>query len=121
MKVDKLREEIFRKSVKLSFWLNSREGQMFVGIFVVFLILNSSEAHAQAKSGYNGKKYGELCKRVLETVEGNFGGLLTAAAGLGAVVASAAGGFKMAWSLLVVSIGTFTLRTYQEIWFSPCG
>lgn len=84
----------------------------------MFILFSSNSAEAQ---GFDGKKYGEICKRVLETVEGKFGALLTAAAGLGALVASAAGGFRMAWSLLVVAIGSFTLRTYQEIWFQPCG
>lgn len=85
-------------------------------VFVSLYDMSISDAHA-----YSGEKFKTICQRVLDTVAGKFGSLLTATAGIGALVSSAAGGFRMAWSLLVVAIGSFTLKTYQEIWFAPCG
>ena len=63
------------------------------------------------------KKYGLICRKILTLLEDDLGALLTAMAGLGAIIASVMGGFKMAWSLLVVSIGSFVLRAYKEYWF----
>ncbi len=108
---------------KYSIWFfvkttNSKEGRLIssVGIALFLLTLYASDdAYA-----YNDKKYGQVCRNLLKELDGDFGSLLTAAAGLGAVVASAAGGFKIAWSLVVVAVGSYTLKTYQEIWFDAC-
>jgi hypothetical protein len=68
--------------------------------------------------GYDGKKFGDICKKVLEAHDdGGYGSLLTAMAGMGAILASAMGGFKVAWSLLVVAIGSFILNSYKDLWF----
>lgn len=105
-------------SIQLNSLLERDSSKAALFVCTMLILLSSNSAEAQ---GFDGKKYGVICTRILETVEGKFGSLLTAAAGLGALVSSAAGGFKMAWSLLVVAIGSFTLRTYQEIWFAKCG
>ena len=118
MMIKKLRENYFNLSLTVNSLIENNHVAVFLLVGTLVLVSTTTNADAQ---GFDGKKYGELCKRVLETVEGKFGALLTAAAGLGALVASAAGGFRMAWSLVVVAVGSFTLRTYQEIWFSPCG
>ena len=104
-------------SIKFNCILEQDFTRFLIFLFLFSYIFSSGDVEAQ---GFNGKKYGIICKRVLETLEGKFGSMLTAAAGLGAIVSSAAGGFKMAWSLIVVAVGSFTLRTYQEIWFAPC-
>lgn len=71
---------------------------------------------------YEDDDFGEICKAVMTYIEGGFGALLAAGAGLGAIVASAAGGFRVAWALLIVSIGGFILRAYLSIWFGDgCG
>lgn len=114
----KISEIYLNYSINLNAILEHDLSKFVMFACAVFYLCGANPAEAQ---GFDGKKYGEVCKRVLETVEGKFGSLLTAAAGLGALVASATGGFKMAWSLLVVAIGSFTLRTYQEIWFEKCG
>lgn len=75
-----------------------------------------------AGSGFNGEKFDETCQAILSLFEGEFGALLAAAAGMGAIIASAMGGFKMAWSLLVVSVGSFILREYKDLFFNgDCG
>ena len=74
-------------------------------------------------SGYRGIKYGEVCKRILDIhADGGYGSLLTAMAGVGAIFASAMGGFKAAWSLVVVAIGSFILDAYRTLFFGDsCG
>lgn len=63
-------------------------------------------------------KFGTICQKALSYIEGGFGALVAAIAGIGAIVASAAGGFRMAWALLVVSIGAFILREYVGLLFA---
>lgn len=57
------------------------------------------------------------CGVLLKYVEGPFGALITAAAGIGAIVAAALGGFKVAWTLVVTAVGAFILRSYMTLWF----
>lgn len=57
------------------------------------------------------------CAILLKYVEGPFGALITAAAGIGAIVAAALGGFKVAWTLIVTAVGAFILRSYMSLWF----
>mgnify|MGYP000963610699 CR=1 FL=1 len=66
-------------------------------------------------------KYAEACNYLLGLIEGPFGALITAAAGVGAIVAAALGGFKMAWTLVVVAVGAFILRAYITLFFAGCG
>lgn len=117
MKKSKFSKLVFDISVEIYSTADVYLSKVLMVAFCLYLFLDLDTASAQ---GFDGKKYKLLCGRVLDTLEGEFGSLLTGAAGLGAIVASAAGGFKMAWSLLVVAIGSFTLRTYQEIWFTSC-
>ena len=108
---------------KYSIWFfvkatNSKEGRLVSSLGVaLFLLAIYASDNAYA---YDDAKYGKVCRNLLKELDGDFGSLLTAAAGLGAVIASAAGGFKIAWSLVVVAVGSYTLKTYQEIWFDAC-
>ena len=69
---------------------------------------------------YDGQKYGTICNSVLDMADGPFGAMLTAIAGIGAIVASAMGGFKAAWACVVVSVGGFILRGYVLLFFPQC-
>lgn len=60
------------------------------------------------------------CNILLAYMEGSFGALVAAAAGVGAIIAAAVGGFKAAWALLVVSIGSFILRSYLTLYNGAC-
>ncbi len=62
----------------------------------------------------------EACKQLLSYIEGGFASLVAAAAGLGAIIAAAVGGFKAAWGLLVVSVGAFILRSYIGVFLAAC-
>jgi dipeptide/tripeptide permease len=60
------------------------------------------------------------CNILLAYMEGSFGALVAAAAGVGAIIAAAVGSFKAAWALLVVSIGSFILRSYLTLYNGSC-
>lgn len=74
-----------------------------------------SDAHA------GGGTFGFACQKMLLLVEGAFGALVAAVAGVAAILAAALGGFKMAWSLVVVSIGAFILRSWILLFQGSCG
>lgn len=65
--------------------------------------------------------YGQACNGLLALIEGTFGALVAAAAGIAAIIASAMGGFRAAWTLLVVSVGSFILRSYITLFNGQCG
>lgn len=70
---------------------------------------------------YDDSKFGLVCNKSMTYTEGGFGALLTAASGVGSVVAAATGSFRTFWALLVVSVGSFIVRNYLELWFAGCG
>lgn len=76
-----------------------------VSVMVILVFADNAFAFDDAK-------YKAVCKAAMDYIEGDFGALLTAVAGTGAIVASAIGGFKTAWSLLVVAVGAFILRNF---------
>ena len=93
---------------------------LFLITILILLILSQELAFAQAAGateGYKDDKFGKVCLSALDYLKGGFGALLSAVAGFAAIVASAVGGFRMAWALLVVSVGAFILQEYMEIWF----
>ena len=61
------------------------------------------------------------CNILVSYIEGPFGALIAAAAGVAAIIAAAMGGFKAAWCLLVVSVGSFILRSYLTLYNGACG
>jgi hypothetical protein len=88
-----------------------------LGLFGVVLIASISPHDAYAGAG----SFGVACNKMLLLIEGAFGALVAAVAGVAAVVAAALGGFKMAWSLVVVSIGAFILRSWIQLFQGSCG
>lgn len=73
----------------------------------------------EAVYAYSGT-FEDACGGVIWLAEGPFGALVTAAAGIGAIIASAVGGFKAAWCLLVVAVGAFILRSYISLFSGTC-
>lgn len=89
---------------------------------VILLGAGMSElALAEDGSGGNSGTARLACSKLLQYIEGGFGALVASAAGIGAIVAAAVGGFKAAWCLLVVSIGAFILRAYITLFNAGCG
>ncbi len=85
--------------------------------FGIVLIYGAGADIAHAGRG----TYADACNGLLSLVEGTFGAMLTAAAGVAAIIAAAVGGFKFAWSLLVVAVGSFILRSFITLFNGDCG
>ena len=92
-----------------------------IGLIVSGSMELSLAQDAGGGEGGDTERYDQACNRLLGLLEGPFGALVTVAAGVGAVIASAVGGFKMAWTLVVVSVGAFILRSYVTLFFKACG
>lgn len=90
-------------------------------VAVVALVILASSDSAIAQGQTNHPRYGQACNLLLGLMEGSFGALVTVAAGVGAIIASSVGGFKMAWTLVVVAVGAFILRAYITLFFAGCG
>ena len=90
--------------------------------FACVIALLCTVDSAFADPGYDdGAKFKEVCNKSLKYLsDDGFGALLSAGAGLGAVIAAATGSFRAAWGLLVVSVGAFILKNYVELWFQEC-
>lgn len=68
----------------------------------------------------NHERYFAACNFLLGFIEGPFGALVTVGAGIGAIIASSVGGFKTAWTLIVVAVGAFILRAWVTLFFAAC-
>ncbi len=95
----------------------SRFQRLVLGAFGMFLIMSAFAGNAYAGGG----TFGIACSKMLLLVEGAFGAMVAAVAGVAAILAAALGGFKMAWSLVVVSIGAFILRSWILLFQGSCG
>lgn len=94
---------------------------LFAGGAVLLVGGMNELASAQIAGGgvASARAYG-ACSLLLAYMETGFGALVAAASGVGAIIAAAVGGFKAAWSLLVVSIGAFILRAYITLFNAGC-
>jgi hypothetical protein len=93
-----------------------RHADLMLFTLGVGLIFIGTTQLAMAEGG----TFSQACGRILGLAEGAFGALVCAVAGVAAVVAAAMGGFKMAWTLIVVSVGSFILRSYVSIFNGTC-
>jgi len=95
-----------------------RSALILTGWFVLGLIVLMLSGADVVFAQYDDAQFQDICNRALSYVEGGFGALLASIAGVGAIVASAAGGFRLAWALIVVSIGAYILREYIGLFFT---
>ena len=102
--------------VKSSTCLQKHSNLLLFSLGIVLLYTAGADV-AHAGKG----TYAQACNGILSLVEGTFGALVTAAAGIAAILAAAVGGFKMAWSLLVVAVGSFILRAFITLFNGDCG
>ena len=93
-----------------------RHSQLAMFLLGLVLLYTGGSELAHAGQG----SYAMACNRMLSLIEGTFGALVTAVAGVAAIVAAAMGGFKMAWSLIVVAVGSFILRSYVGLFNGGC-
>lgn len=113
---------ILRKQCTWLYCWAKSSGELFsqVALLLLGFILLLS-AFSEPSFAYDGSKYSDVCNNLIELAAGGFGAMLTAIAGVGAIVASAMGGFKAAWACLVVSVGSFIIGAYIELFFGKCG
>lgn len=89
---------------------------------VTLLALGLSHDVLAASQGgvaeYNDTRITNALNMVLTYLEGSFGALVMAAAGIGAILSAAFGQYRAALSLMVVAIGAFILRSLMSTFFN---
>lgn len=98
-----------------------RKGFFFICCWLV--VSAPSSVFAYAPMAFEGVRFKSACKGGLQYLwQDQLGSLLVAVAGVGAIISAAIGGFRMAWALLVVSVGTYLLSDFIQgdtvKWFS---
>ncbi len=84
----------------------------------VLVAVEPAFAATDAGVGFNDYKIRCAAAQLLTLTEGNLGALIMIVAGIGTIIASAFGAYRAATSLLVVSIGSFVLRSLVVIFFN---
>ncbi len=83
------------------------------------------DAMAQMSSGatihYNADRLNDAVNAIMTYLEGSFGALIMACAGVGAIMSAAFGQYKASLSLLVVAVGSFILRSLMGTFFDDSG
>lgn len=83
------------------------------------------DATAQVSSGaginYNTERITNAVNAIMTYLEGSFGALIMASAGVGAIMSAAFGQYKASLSLLVVAVGSFILRSLMSTFFNDEG
>lgn len=115
-RIMKMVGRIYSNSCLRAYFLGDSQ-KAAISILGVAALLFASPENAFAGAG----TYGQACNKLLGLIEGAFGALVAAAAGVAAILAAALGGFKMAWSLVVVAIGSFVLRAFITLFNGVCG
>ena len=97
--------------------------QAQVGLFAVGALLLaagiSTGAVAQGlETNYNDLRVSGSVNAILTYMEGTFGALIMAAAGIGAILSSAFGQYKAALGCLIVAVGSFILRSFLATFFN---
>ncbi len=98
---------------------------LFVAGLAVLGLGLSHEVSAQISSGaainYNDDRINNAVNAIMTYLEGSFGALIMAAAGIGAIMSAAFGQYKAALSLMVVAVGAFILRSLMGTFFNDIG
>lgn len=114
------------KAIKSFFVFSERDVQVLVvvlGLIVLFFGVHDT-LYAQAVGGrtnYNPERINNAVNAVMTYIEGSFGALVMAAAGIGAIMSAAFGQYKSCLSLMVVAIGAFILRSLMDTFFNTTG
>ena len=96
-------------------------GLFTLGITILALGLTCG-ADAQAGfTHYNDMRVANAVNAILTYLEGSFGALVMAAAGIGAILSAAFGQYRAALSLMVVAVGAFILRSLMSTFFNDLG
>lgn len=85
---------------------------------LVFGLTDGITAQQNGVTKYNDQRIANAVNAVMTYLEGTFGALVMAAAGIGAILSAAFGQYKAALSLMVVAIGAFILRSLMSTFFN---
>lgn len=96
---------------------------IFLAGISMLAISLSLDATAQGTGGntstkYNDAKVANAVNAIMTYLEGSFGALVMAAAGIGAIMSAAFGQYKAALSLMMVAVGAFILRSIMSTFFN---
>lgn len=75
-------------------------------------------ANAQLTARYNEVRISNAVNVIFTYIEGSFGALVMVCAGVGAILSSAFGQYRASLGLLVVALGSFTLRSFVGTFFN---
>jgi len=80
------------------------------------LVILPTEAFAQVQ--VNDLQIRCAAKQLIDLLEGNLGALIMVIAGISSIIACAFGAYRAATSMIVVALGSFTLRSFVYIFFN---
>jgi hypothetical protein len=95
-----------------------------LGLFMLGVALITSgialDASAQYafKANYNDARIAESADVIVTFINGAFGALIMVASGIGAIISGAFGQYRAALGLIVVSVGSFIVRSLISTWFN---
>lgn len=90
-----------------------RNFSYIAAVIALGVIVAPAPAHAAFGSGMVEFAIQELCKYMI----GDLGGLLTAVAGFGAIVAAAFGAYRAFYSAIITAVGAYTISSILSIFF----
>lgn len=103
----------------------ARQAQLVLFVFGIGILALGLNEAAMAQGGnqggiirYNDQRIVNAVNAIMTYLEGTFGALVMAAAGIGAILAAAFGNYKAALSLMVVAVGAFILRSVMATFFN---
>jgi hypothetical protein len=101
----------------------ARIALFLLGVGILSLGLSHEVSAQMGKMGttYNDMKIANAVNAIMAYLEGSFGALVMAAAGIGAILSAAFGQYKAALSLMVVAVGAFILRSLISTFFNDTG
>jgi len=88
---------------------------------LVFGLTHGADAQWSGTTKYNDARIANAVNAILTYLEGTFGALVMAAAGIGAILSAAFGQYRAALSLMVVAVGAFILRSLMSTFFNDEG
>lgn len=90
------------------------------GFGLIYFAFNT-DAYASIGNGHiivDDTRLIEVLRAILAYLEGSFGALIMVGAGVFAILSAAFGQYRAALGLLVVAIGSFTLRSFISTFFN---
>ena len=87
-------------------------------ILIISGLSESSQAASGGNISFNDQRVAEVVNGLLTYLEGSFGAIIMVICGLCTICAAAFGQYRVAIGLLVVAIGSFTLRSFMSTFFN---